>query len=90
MGRTGKYAPKNNPEESDRSPHGTGKGTKDGAKSGNVQKLNEKNPPPRKWHIVNAIWVRTRRCRPIFFDSEYFFDQFPPDKVPADEQCQCS
>ena len=76
-----------NPQKHDGPPQSALKGTKDGAKAGNVQQLNHKQLPLGKNHVVHAV---------IDFDSgglavigpESPLHQRAVDEVAADQNCQ--
>ena len=72
MHSTGKHGTKGNPQKYNRSPQRTLHRAEDGAKSGNVQKLNQKQLPCRHDDIVNAVIDRDSRCLTIV-RSEYAF-----------------
>ena len=55
MHSAGEDGTEGDPQEHNRSPHGTGQGAEDGAEAGNVQKLNHKQLPLGHDDVVNAV-----------------------------------
>ena len=65
MNRAGKDRTKGNPQEYDRSPQGSLHRAEDRSKSGDVQKLYQKQLPCRHDDIVDAVVDRNRRRLPV-------------------------
>ena len=82
MHSTGKHGTKGNPQKYNRSPQRTLHRAEDGAKSGNVQKLNQKQLPCRHDDIVNAVIDRDSRCLTIV-RAECIVHKQAVDKIPA-------
>ena len=87
MDSAGKHGAEGDPQIDHRAPHGAADGTEDGAKTGNVQKLNHEQLPLRQHDIVDTVVDGDSRGLPVV-RAEDTVHELAIEQVAADQNRQ--
>ena len=88
MDRSRKYCTQGYPQECSRSEHDAHNGSEDGAKSGNVEELDEEYFPRRQRAEIHVVASGDGRHRPSRGCCHDAVDEESINEVAADEHCK--